>query len=102
RSRARGGLSQQQELQLELDGIEMLLGGVPSADVEKTISERRRQRIALQSALTDFRTIWDTVANALAGRNLILVDSDKVQRNLYLVEPEQLRPSVIMPSRMPP
>jgi Cu+-exporting ATPase len=104
RSAARRGLSEQQEMLLTLDAIELLLRGVPSDAADKQIAGRRRQTIAAQIALSDFRTFWDTVGNALAGRSMILVDSDKVpgHRNLFLVDPDLLRPSIIMPSRMPP
>jgi hypothetical protein len=48
--------------------------------------------------------VWDTLSGALAGRSLFLIDSDKVpgQRNIFLVDPEWFRPSILMPSRAPP
>ena len=58
--------------------------------------------LALQGALTDFRIYWDSVASALGGRELILIDSDKIQgrRQLFLFDPEQLR--VPVPMLLPP
>ena len=43
--------------------------------------------------LVDFRLYWDSVSKALAGRELILIDSDKVagRRNLMLFDPELFR-----------
>lgn len=57
-------------------------------------------------ALSDFRIFWDTVGRALEGRDMILVDSDRIkgQRNLFLVDPDQFRTPVPMflPSERPP
>jgi P-type Cu+ transporter len=69
------------------------------------------RRQAMQ--LTDFRYFWEVVGKALEGREIILVDSDNVhgQRNLFLVDPELLRPAAapivqpvvpIPPSNRPP
>lgn len=105
-SNARHDLSQQQELNLTLDGIESILKGMPVAEAQKQLVERRRQRIAAQTSLSDFRTFWDGVGQALTGRGLILVDSDNVrgQRNLFLIDPELLRPIMpfLVPGKAPP
>lgn len=104
-SESRRELSQAQEMNLVLDGVEMILRGVPPADADKQLAERRRQTIALQTSLSDFRTFWDSIGQALSGRGLILVDSDNVrgQRNLFLIDPELLRPSLpfLLPGRAP-
>ncbi len=104
RSQARRGLSEQQEMNLALDGVELVLRGTSPAEAEKQIADRRRTLIAAQVALSDFRTFWDVVGRTLSGRSLILVDSDNVrgQRNLFLVDPELLRPSIVLPNRVPP
>jgi HflK protein len=52
--------------------------------------------------LVDFRLYWDSVAKALSGRELILIDTDKVvgRRNLMLFDPEQFRvplPIIVRP-----
>jgi regulator of protease activity HflC (stomatin/prohibitin superfamily) len=51
-------------------------------------------------ALVDFRIYWDSIGKALSGRELLLIDSDKVagRRNLMLFDPELFRaaPPVIM------
>jgi Cu+-exporting ATPase len=54
--------------------------------------------------LTDFRIYWDAVGKALTGRDLILIDSDKIngRRNLMLFDPELLRPPSMFPLRVLP
>ena len=34
--------------------------------------------LLLQAALTDFRLYWDALARALAGREKVIIDADKV------------------------
>jgi regulator of protease activity HflC (stomatin/prohibitin superfamily) len=43
--------------------------------------------------LVDFRLYWDAVGKSLNGRDLLLIDSDKVggRRNLMLFDPDQFR-----------
>jgi Cu+-exporting ATPase len=61
-----------------------------------------RKSTSGDAALTDFRIFWETVARALTGREMVLVDSDQVrgQRNLLLVDPALLRPT--FPIMLPP
>jgi P-type Cu+ transporter len=89
-SRARRGVSGT-KLDETLDDIEELLRGTAPADLERRRDERRQQAIAL----TDFRYFWEVVGKSLEGREIVLVDSDNVrgQRNLFLVNPELLRPA---------
>ena len=63
---------------------------------------RRREKIAAQAALTEFRLFWDSLSRALAGRDKIIIDAEKVpgRRHLLLLEPDQLRPPV--PMLVPP
>ncbi len=94
------------ELSLAMSAAESLLRGRPAAEVEK---ERQRSRAALraqQAALVDFRLYWETLGRSLQGRELILVDADKlsVRRNLFLVDPDALRlsmPTWLTPDRGP-
>src|SRR5262249_15137283 len=46
-----------------------------------------------QPDLVKFRLYWDAVSKGLSGRELILIDSDKVnlRRNMMLFDPELLR-----------
>jgi Cu+-exporting ATPase len=87
-SRARRGLPS--GVSDMLDDIELTLRGVPAEEIE------RRRRAAV--ALSDFRYFWDVVGKSLMGREMVLVDSDRVrgQRNLFLVDPEILRPTLQM------
>lgn len=63
-------------------------------------AERDRQRFLAQytprkdhPALVDFRLYWDAASKALAGRDLLLIDSDQIagKRNLMLFDPEIFR-----------
>jgi hypothetical protein len=47
-----------------------------------------------QATLTDFRLFWDMLGRALTGRDLVLIDADKVagRRNFLLLDAEQFRP----------
>jgi hypothetical protein len=69
---------------------------------------RREALVAAQIELTDFRIFWDTLGRALAGRELILLDTDQItgRRNLFLFDPDQFRvpvPYVLPPERsLPP
>ncbi len=58
-------------------------------------------RVAAMSALTDFRLFWDALAQALAGRDKIIIDADEVpgRRNLLLLDPENWRIPSILQSR---
>lgn len=92
-------MSESKELDLVLEGVAGVLGGASSDKVDKALSERRTAWIMEQKALTDFRYFWDSVGRALGGREMVLVDSDTIrgQRNLFFVDPELLRPSIVMP-----
>ena len=52
--------------------------------------------------LVDFQVYWNSVSKSLSGRELLLIDSDKVgvKRNLMLFDPEQFRvpvPIIVRP-----
>jgi len=71
--------------------------------LEEAIAAPQRERDALlklQPGLTDFRHYWNAVAKALVGRDLLLIDAEKinVRRNLMLFDPELFRapPPIIM------
>jgi hypothetical protein len=66
------------------------------ASVESLAPKHRQKRDALlagQPALVDYRLYWEAAARALVGREMLLIDSDKVvgRRNLMLFDPEQFR-----------
>ncbi len=107
RSRARRELNYTQELLLTMDAVEAVLNGKTPEQAKKDMDARRSRMLALQAALTDFRQYWDSVAAALTGRELLLIDSDKIhaRRQLFLFDPEQLRvpvPMLLPPDRNPP
>jgi regulator of protease activity HflC (stomatin/prohibitin superfamily) len=54
---------------------------------------RRGEALAVQEALTDFRLFWDALGRSLAGREKVLIDSDKPpgRRGLWMLPPELLR-----------
>jgi Cu+-exporting ATPase len=106
-SAARKRLDFDQEWRLLLGALEALQNGTPAADAYAAYRRRRRETLALQAALMDFRLFWDALARALTGRDLVLVDADRVpgRRHLLLFDPEQFRVPVpvIMPQdRTPP
>jgi Cu+-exporting ATPase len=102
RSRARKSLDWGQEWQL-FNAAAAEADHGKSASAAAAAYERRRQDLAaLQMQLTDFRLFWDTLARALTGRELVLIDADKVpgRRHLLLLDPDQLRvpvPVLIQP-----
>lgn len=55
--------------------------------------EAQYQPRKLQPGVVDFHLYWDAVSKALSGREMILIDADKVkvQRSLLLFDPEQFR-----------
>ncbi len=81
----------------------------PVAAATEYYRRRRQQVIAGQEELTDFRIVWDTLTAALAGRDKILIDSDKLRGRTVLFDQGLLRalaPIVIpggraMPDRSP-
>ena len=88
-----------QEVKLCIDSVDAVLRGKESPVL--TAYERRREdALALQAGLTDFRIFWETVSQALKGRDLLLIDAERVpgQRNLMLFDPELMRvPAPLMP-----
>ena len=54
--------------------------------------------LAPQAVLTDFRLYWERLGDALAGRDKIIIDADKVpgRRHLWLApfDPPRLPPAV--------
>jgi Cu+-exporting ATPase len=92
-SRARKALPFDREWPLLLDAVDGLLKGDDPAEVYAGYAKRRGEAQALQAAVTDFRLYWDALGLALSGRELVLVDAEKVpgRRQLLLLDPEQFR-----------
>jgi Cu+-exporting ATPase len=101
-SAARKKLSFNQEFSLYLDGVDRVLKGATPAEVNAELQGRRAALIAMQTTLTDFRLFWEALGRALSGRDLVLIDADKVpgRRHLLLLDPEQFR--VPVPVLIPP
>jgi P-type Cu+ transporter len=87
------------ELRLLGDYLVALAQHQPAAGAYRDYQARRRERLALQASLTDFRLFWDALAQALAGRDKVLIDSENVpgRRQLWLVDPDQFRIPVPVP-----
>src|SRR5262249_58596973 len=78
---------------LALDAIGEIRGGKTPTSAYEDYKRRCAEQAALQPGLTDFRLFWTAVGRALAGRDKIIIDADKVpgRRNLLLMDPEQFK-----------
>ncbi len=105
-SAARKQLTSEQEQRLLSDKLLAQKNGMSAAGAEGQYEKRRREMLALQPLLTDFRLFWDALGRALTGRPLVLIDADKVpgRRHLMLFDPDQFRVPmpVLVPDRNPP
>jgi regulator of protease activity HflC (stomatin/prohibitin superfamily) len=101
RYRQRSALSLAQEWQLFRDAWRAVARGVPVEQAGREYQRRRAEALAVQEALTDFRLYWDMLAGALAGRDKVLIDSDKVpgRRSLWMLPAEPFRG--MFPGAMP-
>ena len=90
RYRARTQLSAAREWELLRDALAAVLSGTNSDEVVREYQRRRGEALANQVALTDFRRYWDDIGEALAGREKIVIDADKVpgRRHLWLLPTE--------------
>jgi Cu+-exporting ATPase len=64
-------------------------------------AREREARLASRRALIDFRLGWEAAARALAGRDKVIVDADRLpgKRQLWLIDPDVLRPApVVLPA----
>ncbi len=90
RQQARATLSWTDEVRLLWQATEEHQHGASTATVWANYRQARRELVARQAALVEFRTYWDTLTQALAGRPKVLVDSDQLpgRRSLWLVPTE--------------
>jgi Cu+-exporting ATPase len=105
RHRARTQLAPEQEWQLLSEALDAAMNGTEPREAYREYERRRNEALALQAVLTDFRLFWDALGQALAGRDKVLIDADKVpgRRHLLLVDPEQFRPVMPqLPAGLPP
>jgi Cu+-exporting ATPase len=93
RYRARTTLSAGQEWGLLQEAAQAIRGGQHPAAAYQDYQRHRRDLLALQATLTDFRLFWDALSASLAGRTKLIIDAEKVpgKRNLLLFDPEQFR-----------
>ncbi|HYT93087.1 MAG TPA: cation-translocating P-type ATPase family protein, partial [Gemmataceae bacterium] len=105
--RARKELTYAEEWDLFVEGMDELREGYWPDDVFAAYRRRRDSAIANRPALIDFRLYWETVGRALAGREMVLIDAEKVggRRHLMLFDPELFRipgPIFMRPDPNPP
>src|SRR5262249_37262471 len=72
RHAARSRLTLGQELSLLSEAIAAQLNGQSSALAREEYTRKRRDLLARQQALTDFRLYWDTLAESLGGRAKVM------------------------------
>jgi P-type Cu+ transporter len=105
-SAARKQLTSEQEQSLLRDRQAAQKNGMSDAEARAAYEQRRRDMLALQATLTDFRLFWDALGRALTGRPLVLIDAENVpgRRHLMLFDPDQFRVPmpVLVPDRNPP
>jgi regulator of protease activity HflC (stomatin/prohibitin superfamily) len=106
RAGARDRLPLRGEWQLLREAYEAVRRGQAPAVAVEEYRRRRREVLQAQAVLTDFRIYWEALGRALAGRDKILIDADKVpgRRQLLMMNPEQFRVPVPMlgpPERAP-
>jgi regulator of protease activity HflC (stomatin/prohibitin superfamily) len=77
---------------------EALFDGEGVFDLPGEYLRRRSAAVRLREQLTDFRLYWDMLAAALAGRDKVIIDADKVpgRRHLWLA-PEPPRVPLLVP-----
>jgi Cu+-exporting ATPase len=100
--RTRTHLSLRQEWGLLRGTLEAIARGQDAPSAWADYDRRRAELQKAQTALSDFRVIWDTMALALTGREKLLIDAKTVkgQRNFLLFDPDLIRAP--MPMLPPP
>ncbi len=90
-----------EEWRLFRDAWKEMSKGRSAANVGAEYLHRREEALAQQQMLMDFRAYWDSLSAALANREKIIIDADKVpgRRNLWLVPFGPF--GFPMPGRMP-
>jgi Cu+-exporting ATPase len=90
RYRARTQLSAAREWELLGAAVAAVLSGQSSDEAGKDYQRRRGEALAAQVALTDFRLYWDGLGAALAGREKVIIDAEKIpgRRHLWLLPTE--------------
>jgi Cu+-exporting ATPase len=94
RYRARSELTAAEELGLLRGAWHAVRDGQAPDEAGRDYLRRRGEARAAKAALVDFRLYWEALSAALAGRDKVIVDADKVpgRRHLWLLPPELPRP----------
>ncbi len=103
-SRARRQLPFEKQWPLVLDAVDGLLEGKAPDEVCAAYERRQAETLAAQGSLIEFRLYWEALGRALTGRDMVLVDADRVpgRRHLFLFDLDQFRiplPVVLPPDR---
>jgi Cu+-exporting ATPase len=106
RQSARAILPPRVEWELFCEALREAWSGRAPALVYGDYDGRRKNKLAQQASLTDFRLYWDALARALTGRDKVIVDADNVpgRRHLLLLDPDQFRAPLpfLMPNELNP
>ena len=69
-----------------------VLEGMKPAEAARITLEQLKARRDSWKSLADFRRFWNAISSALAGRDKIIIDSDKpVKSNLWLMPSDFFR-----------
>jgi membrane protease subunit HflK len=108
-SRARRTLGQEQEVYLACRALGDLFHGKDPVQVVVSYEKQRNYLLEMQPNLFDFRLFTEVLNRSLAGRDLLLIDTDKDRlpgrRHLLLFDPNQFRipmPVFLQKDRDPP
>jgi Cu+-exporting ATPase len=110
RYRTRSELPLATEFRLMGDMSKAVANGQDLNAASRDYQRRRGELLATQAALTDFRLYWQRIGDALAGRDKVIIDAERVpgRRHLWLApfDPPRLPPAAPMErgnrERMPP
>jgi Cu+-exporting ATPase len=86
-------LSDEEELRLFAEATDAIASGQKPEAAYAEYQRKRRERLALNESLVEFRAFWDMFGQALTGREKILLDTEKLpgRRQLLLFDPEKFR-----------
>jgi P-type Cu+ transporter len=100
----RNNLSFRNEVKLFGEALSLTWRTRQPAFAAQEYQRQRQAQIAAQGALTEFRLLWDALGQALAGRDKLIVDAEKLpgRRHLLLLDPNQFglpAPTLMAPER---
>jgi Cu+-exporting ATPase len=104
---ARTALDRHDEWRLVGETLGAVLVGLDAKTAARAYERRRGEQLSRQASLTEFRLFWEALSAALAGREKIIIDADRVsgRRQLFLADPDKLRmpiPALTQPGRNAP